>query len=108
MKIQGGGKMAKKVKKDFVDTTHGKVGVYSTGTKVEIVKDEPKKKSVVVKDKVEPKTVTNVYNPNFSTIDDTIEDIKKESRKQGVDHYSCNNIYIILQDALKKVKLAGK
>ena len=53
------------------------------------------------------KTIPNVYNADFSTIDDTIEQIKKQSRKQGVDHYSCNNIYIILQDALKKVERAA-
>ena len=37
----------------------------------------------------------------------TVEEIKKSIRKNGVDHYSCNNIYIILQDALKKVTLSG-
>ena len=35
------------------------------------------------------------------------QEIKKSIRKNGVDHYSCNNIYIILQDALKKVTLSG-
>jgi len=97
--------MAKKIKKDTVDTA-GKIRLESIAD--EVVDSIKKNKRVVVEDKVEPKTITNVYNPNFSTIDDTIEEIKKESRKQGVNHYSCNNIYIILQDALKKVKLAGK
>lgn len=107
MSKQGGGKMAKKNKKDTVDTTHGKIRL-DTSIADEMVSEMKDNKTVVVEDKVEPKTITNVYNPNFSSIDDTIEEIKKESRKQGVDHYSCNNIYIILQDALKKVKLAGK
>jgi len=98
--------MAKKNKKDTVDTTHGKIRFETIGD--EMANSIKNNKTVVVEDKVEPKTITNVYNPNFSSIDDTIEEIKKESRKQGVDHYSCNNIYIILQDALKKVKLAGK
>lgn len=53
------------------------------------------------------KYITNVFNPNFKLIDDTIEGIKKSVRKNGVDHYSCNNIYIILQDALKRVELSG-
>ena len=97
--------MAKKIKKDTVDTA-GKIRLESIAD--EVVDSIKKNKRVVVEDKVEPKKITNVYNPNFSTIDDTIEEIKKESRKQGVNHYSCNNIYIILQDALKKVKLAGK
>jgi L-lactate utilization protein LutB len=51
------------------------------------------------------KTVT-VYSADFSTIDDTVEDIKKEIRKQGVSDYACKGIYIILQDALKKIKLS--
>tara|TARA_R110002020_G_scaffold475550_1_gene710861 strand:+ start:3250 stop:3558 length:309 start_codon:yes stop_codon:yes gene_type:complete len=65
------------------------------------------KKVTVVDDKVATKVITNAYNANFGVIDDTIEEIKKESRRNGCDDYSCNNIYIILQDALKKVKLAG-
>jgi hypothetical protein len=73
--------------------------------KVPIDKKEKKKKAVVVDDSV--KTISNVYSPNFSQIDDTLEEIKKDCRKHGVDHYSCNNIYIILQDALKRVRLAG-
>ena len=57
--------------------------------------------------KVAPKPkITNVYNADFSVIDDTIEEIKKQTRKVGTNHYTCNNIYIILQDALKKVILA--
>ena len=52
--------------------------------------------------------ITNVYNPNFSVIDNTIEEIKKQVRKVGKSEYACNNIYIILEDALKKVVLAYK
>ena len=44
---------------------------------------------------------------DFNEIDDTIEELKKEARKQGTSGYACNNIYLILQDALKKVALAG-
>ena len=49
----------------------------------------------------------NVYKADFNEIDDTIEELKKEARKQGTSGYACNNIYLILQDALKKVALAG-
>ena len=52
--------------------------------------------------------ITNVYNPNFSVIDNTVEEIKKQTRKVGKSEYACNNIYIILEDALKKVILAYK
>ena len=59
--------------------------------------------------KVAPKPkITNVYNANFSVIDDTIEQIKKQTRSVGKSEYACNNIYIILEDALKKVILAYK
>ncbi len=69
-----------------------------TGKVVEVPKVAPK---------VAPKPkITNVYNADFSVIDDTIEEIKKQTRKVGTNHYTCNNIYIILQDALKKVILA--
>ena len=59
--------------------------------------------------KVAPKPkVTNVYNANFSVIDNTIEEIKKQTRSVGKSEYACNNIYIILEDALKRVILAYK
>ena len=52
--------------------------------------------------KVAPKPkITNVYNANFSVIDNTIEEIKKQTRSVGKSEYACNNIYIILEDALK-------
>ena len=69
------------------------------------------KAKIVEIPKVAPKVaptpkITSVYNADFSVIDDTIEEIKKQTRKVGTNHYTCNNIYIILQDALKKVILA--
>tara|TARA_R110000824_G_scaffold98069_2_gene234015 strand:- start:123 stop:383 length:261 start_codon:yes stop_codon:yes gene_type:complete len=85
--------MAKKIKKT-VETPFGKVPL-------------TKKEVKVIADNVKTSVITNVYSPNFKLIDDTVEEIKKSIRKNGVDHYSCNNIYIILQDALKKVTLSG-
>ena len=85
--------MAKKIKKT-VETPFGKVPLSNKEVKV-------------IADNVKTSVVTNVYSPNFKLIDDTVEEIKKSIRKNGVDHYSCNNIYIILQDALKKVTLSG-
>ena len=71
-----------------------------TGKVVEVPKVAPK---------VAPKPkITNVYNADFSVIDDTIEQIKKQTRSVGKSEYACNNIYIILEDALKKVILAYK
>jgi len=52
------------------------------------------------------KRAGSVYSADYKLIDDTIEDIKKMSRKVSTNDYAANNIYIILQDALKKVRLA--
>ena len=52
------------------------------------------------------KRAGSVYSADYKLIDDTIEDIKKMSRKVSTSDYSANNVYIILQDALKKVRLA--
>jgi hypothetical protein len=49
------------------------------------------------------KTVTNVYGADYKLIDDTIEDIKKVSRKVCTNDYATNNVYLILQFALKKI-----
>jgi hypothetical protein len=69
-----------------------------SGRVVEIPKVAPKV--------IQTPRITNVYSADFSIIDNTIEEIKKQSRKVGTSYYACNNIYIILQDALKKVILA--
>ena len=54
------------------------------------------------------KRAGSVYSANYKTIDETIEDIKKMSRKVSTSDYSANNVYLILQDALKKITLAEK
>jgi len=54
------------------------------------------------------KRAGSVYTASFKTIDETIDDIKKMSRKVSTGDYSANNVYLILQDALKKITLAEK
>ena len=54
------------------------------------------------------KRAGSVYSANFKTIDETIEDIKKMSRKVSTSDYSANNVYLLLQDCLKKITLAEK
>ena len=49
------------------------------------------------------KRAGSVYTANFKLIDDTIEEIKKASRKVSTNDYSANNVYIFLQNALKRV-----
>ena len=52
------------------------------------------------------KEAKNVYSADYKLIDDTIENIKKECRKVCTSDYAANNVYIILQLALKKVTQA--
>ena len=52
------------------------------------------------------KRAGSVYTASYALIDETIDDIKKMSRKVSTGDYSANNVYLILQDALKKVRLA--
>ena len=52
------------------------------------------------------KRAGSVYTASYKLIDETIDDIKKISRKVSTSDYAANNVYIILQDALKKVRLA--
>ena len=77
--------MKKKKSKSTIETTHGNVTV---------------SKKVI-------KPSVNVHNAEFKLIDNSLEELKKECRRQGVDDYSCNNIYIFLQECLKKVQKAG-
>lgn len=50
--------------------------------------------------------VVNVYNAEFSEIDQLLDDIRKECRKNGLSDYACTNIKNLLDDTLKKVKLS--
>jgi len=57
---------------------------------------------------VKAKKVTNVYSADYKTIDDTIDEIKKVSRKVSTNDYAVNNVYLILQYALKRIVSAEK
>ena len=48
----------------------------------------------------------NVYKAEFSEIDQLLDDIRKECRKNGLSDYACTNIRNLLDDTLKKVKLS--
>ena len=80
---------------------------------VEIVKAtvQVKDKKVDVYTKAYNDTIKragSVYTASYTLIDETIDDIKKMSRKVSTGDYSANNVYLILQDALKKITLAEK
>ena len=121
---QGGGKMAKS-KKD-VEHTHkdGKNRSHKDGDKKhehEIIaatvelkggKVDVHKSKIRFEDKIDEqiaaKKAKNVYSANYKLIDDTIETIKKESRKVSTSDYAANNVYLFLQDCMKKIRLAEK
>ena len=96
---QGGGKMVKKSKGEKTKAT---VQVKSK-SKIRFVDriDEQI-------EEVKAKRVTNVYNADYKLIDDTIEEIKKQSRKVCTNDYATNNVYIFLQNVLKKIVSAEK
>jgi len=77
-----------------------------TGKVVERVEEFNKKVTKEYNDTI--KRAGSVYTANFKLIDDTIEEIKKASRKVSTNDYSANNVYIFLQDALKRVLKAEK
>ena len=81
---------SKEITKAVVKVKEGKVGVSTTAHNDTI------------------KRAGNVYSANYSLIDETIDDIKKMSRKVSTSDYAANNVYLILQDALKKITLAEK
>ena len=96
------------VKKSKVEQTKATVQVKP---KSEIVQ----KHGIVWKDKIDEqikevkvKKAGNVYSADFKTIDDTIEDIKRASRKVSTNDYAANNVYLFLQNCLKRILAAEK
>jgi|TARA_B110000014_G_scaffold155807_1_gene109379 hypothetical protein len=65
------------------------------------------KKTPKTEKQVEKVVIANVFSANFSLIDDSIEELKKAVREYGVSHYACNNIYLFIQETLKRVKLSN-
>ena len=91
----------KEITKQTVQVKEGKVDVYTKAYNDTI------KRAGSVKENI-AKRAGSVYSADYKLIDETIEDIKKMSRKVSTSDYSANNVYIILQDAFKKVRLAEK
>ena len=88
-------------KKDSVKVKDGEVRVFKKKEEAEKIHQEQVKRVLE-----EKKIITNVYSADFSVIDKCIEEIKKEVRKHGVNSYACNNIYLALEETLKKIRLS--
>ena len=89
------------ITKATVQVKDGKVDVYTK------MYNDTIKHAGSVKENIE-KRAGSVYTASYKLIDDTIDDIKKMSRKVSTSDYSANNVYLLLQDALKKITLAEK
>ena len=89
------------ITKATVQVKDGKVDVYTK------MYNDTIKHAGSVKENIE-KRAGSVYTASYKLIDDTIDDIKKMSRKVSTSDYSANNVYLILQDAYKKIVLAEK
>jgi hypothetical protein len=98
-KIKVKQKSEPEITKATVQVKDGKVDVYT-----QMYNDTIKRAGSVRENIV--KRAGSVYSADYKLVDETIEDIKKMSRKVSTNDYSANNVYIILQDALKKVRLA--
>jgi L-lactate utilization protein LutB len=99
--------MAKKIK----TTDDARKEKLPSGTKVRSTEESVNlavKKAVEKVNRTEAfkKKSKSVYTADFSEIDEALDEIRKECRKHGLTDYSCNNIYLIIQDALRKIKLA--
>ena len=100
--------MAKKSKVKFVDKIDEQIKEVKKKKPASQWYDKATVKVKLGEVDVYVKKPTNVYSPDYALIDETIEDIKKSSRKVCTLDYATNNVYVILQDALKKVRLAEK
>ena len=100
--------MAKKSKVKFVDKIDEQIKEVKKKKPASQWYDKATVKVKLGEVDVYVKKPTSVYNPDYALIDETIEDIKKSSRKVCTLDYATNNVYVILQDALKKVRLAEK
>ena len=107
---QGGGKMTKKnkdIKSSKGEQTKATVQVKPKSE----IKYDGSEVDVQIKSNLtiakKPK-LTNVYTADFKAIDDTIEDIKKASRKVSTNDYATNNVYLFVQNCLKRILEAEK
>jgi hypothetical protein len=92
--------------KKKVDNQHKKPVVEITKATVQVKGNKVDVYTKAYNDTI--KRAGSVYTASYKLIDETIDDIKKMSRKVSTSDYSANNVYIILQDAFKKVRLAEK
>jgi len=90
--------------KKKIDNQHKKPVVEITKATVQVKDNKVDVYTKAYNDTI--KRAGSVYTASYALIDETIDDIKKMSRKVSTGDYSANNVYLILQDALKKVRLA--
>tara|TARA_B100000029_G_scaffold269132_2_gene264482 strand:+ start:3692 stop:3919 length:228 start_codon:yes stop_codon:yes gene_type:complete len=55
---------------------------------------------------VKPKPINKP--DNYKLVTDSLKELEELVPKNCVDHYSCSNGFVILQNAIKQIKLAGQ
>jgi hypothetical protein len=54
----------------------------------------------------EPKPINKA--DNYKLVIDSLKELEELVPQKCVDHYSCSNGFVILQNAIKQIKLAGQ
>lgn len=55
---------------------------------------------------VDPKTINKP--DNYKLVSDSLKELEDLVPIFCIDHYSCNNGFVIIQNAIKQIKLAGQ
>lgn len=70
-----------------------------------------KKKNNDIKDKIEKAVVKpkEINKPdNYKLVSDSLKELEDLVPEFCVDHYSCSNGFVIIQNAIKQIKQAGQ
>jgi|TARA_R100000781_G_scaffold51058_1_gene33696 hypothetical protein len=68
-----------------------------------------KKKNKDLAEEIEKAVVKPINKPdNYKLVADSLKELEELVPEKCVDHYSCSNGFVILQNAIKQIKLAGQ
>ncbi len=68
-----------------------------------------KKKNKDLAEEIEKAVVKPINKPdNYKLVADSLKELEELVPEKCVDHYSCSNGFVIIQNAIKQIKLAGQ
>lgn len=68
-----------------------------------------KKKNKDLAEEIEKAVVKPINKAdNYKLVVDSLKELEELVPQKCVDHYSCSNGFVILQNAIKQIKLAGQ